>query len=229
MPARQSWSRVASQRGTGRRLPVLAMPMCVLAIALGLRPAPLHGQAPDVSLSPRPATAPGHRNYLGTSLFTFASLVPDGVFFVQIDYGRKLTPRADLAFGANVYRYVAPMSTPWNDDTRYPGHVLSYGIVFAHQRYVWNDIFLNGMVNPLILDYHDGSGAKIGTGFMLLCALRLGYHFDFDVFGAPLYLEAGGEVSFWPYNGNVPASFRRIDDAFPAHALSPALQFGYRF
>lgn len=171
------------------------------------------------------------KNYLATSVFVLASLIPgDNTYFYELDYGRRINEKSDLIFGLNVYKYTAPMSIGWSDKTTYPGHVFSYGAVFAYEYYIWKNLFVDQMINPLFLNYYpENTTRKSGTGFMLLCATRIGYHFDFKLFNSPFYLEAGGEISYWPVNTKVPSEFKVVDNKYSKHVFSPALQFGYKF
>ncbi len=171
------------------------------------------------------------KNYLATSVFVLTSLIPgDNTYFYEIDYGRKINAKTDLVFGLNVYNYTAPMSIGWSDNTTYPGHVFSYGAVFACQYYLWKNLFVDQIFNPLFLDYYpESTSDKSKTGFMLLCATRVGYHFDLKMFDRKFYLEAGGEISYWPINNNVPSEFKAVDNNYSRYVFSPALQFGYKF
>ncbi|MBN2350743.1 MAG: hypothetical protein JXJ22_18035 [Bacteroidales bacterium] len=170
------------------------------------------------------------KNYLATSVFVLSSLIPDdNTFFFEIDYGRRLNPKNDLIVGVNIYKYTSPMSASWSDPVTYPGHVLSYGVVLAYQHYFWKKLFIDQIINPLLLDYYDNTKNKTGTGFMVLCATRIGYHFDISLFKKPFYLEVGGEYSYWPYNGNVPDNFKIIDAQYKSYVPSPVLQVGYKF
>jgi hypothetical protein len=170
------------------------------------------------------------KNYLGTSVFVLYSLAPnDNTYFFEIDYGRKLNVKNDLVAGMNIYKYTLPMSSPASDDVSYPGYVISYGAVLAYQHYIWRKLFIDQMMNPLILNYYSDDKSKAGTGFMLLFATRIGYHFDFNIFRKPFYLEAGGEISYWPVNTGVPKEFDKVDSKYRNYVFSPALQFGYRF
>ncbi len=170
------------------------------------------------------------KNYFGTSVFILASLIPDdNTYFFELDYGYRLTPKSDLILGINTYKYTSPMSSPWNDQTTYAGSVVSYGLVTAYQYYFWKNLFVDQMINPLVLSYRNENNEKIQHGFMLLLATRIGYHQDFRIFSLPFYIEAGVEISYWPLNNNVPDSFNYIDNQYKSFAYSPALQFGFKF
>lgn len=170
------------------------------------------------------------KNYFATSVFILSSLIPDDdTYFYELDYGRKLTSKIDVIIGMNIYKYAAPMSTPINDKTRYPGTVTSYGALFAFQYYYLKNLFIDQMINPLILDYHHAENKINHEGFMLLLATRLGYHYDFNMFNNPFFFEIGAEISYWPLNSNVPDEFKAIDDFFKSYVFSPAFQFGFTF
>ena len=170
------------------------------------------------------------KNYLATSVFILSSLIPDDdTYFYELDYGRKLSKRMDVIVGINIYKYAAPMSTPINDKTRYPGTVTSYGAVFALQYYYWKNLFVDQMINPLILDYRPSHSNRRNEGFMLLLATRLGYHYDFKMFNNPFFLEIGAEISYWPINSNVPSDFKVVDNQYRNFVFSPAFQFGFKF
>ena len=167
------------------------------------------------------------RGYIGTSLFILTSLIPgDNTFFYEIDYGHRLNEKSDLLIGLDVYQYATPMSSPWTDTTTYNGHVLSYGIILGYQRYVWKKLYLLPMANLLKLDYFDENKTKVGSGFMLLCTGRVGYHIDFSAFKQSWYFEIGGEYNFWPVNTNVPEDFKTLDDQYGNSVFSPALNIG---
>ena len=170
------------------------------------------------------------RGYIGTSLFILTSLIPDdNTFFYEIDYGHRLNEKSDLLIGLDVYQYTTPMSSPWTDTTTYDGYVLSYGIIVGYQRYVWKKLYLLPMANLLKLDYFDEDRSKVGSGMMLLCTGRVGYHIDFKTFGQPFYLEPGCEYNFWPINTNVPADFKTLDDKYGNSVFSPAINIGWMF
>ncbi len=171
------------------------------------------------------------RHFMGTSVFILSSLIPgDNTYFYSLDYGKEWNSKNEWSLGANIYQFTAPMSISWDDESAYPGHVLSYGIVLAGQHYIWKRFFINQMINPLLMDYHsDATGNKISRGFMLLCATRTGYRFEFGSGNHTFYLEPGFEVSYWPVNTRVPAGFRALDNEYPSYVPSPSLQCGVYF
>ncbi|OFX84161.1 MAG: hypothetical protein A2W99_00080 [Bacteroidetes bacterium GWF2_33_16] len=170
------------------------------------------------------------KNYLTTSVFILSSLIPDdNTFFYELDYGRNLNSNMDIIIGINIYKYAAPMSTPMNDKTKYPGTVTSYGVVFAFQYYYWKNLFIDQIINPLILDYNQSQNNTNDEGFMLLMATRLGFHYDFNIFHNPFFIEIGAEISYWPVNSSVPSEFKALDDSYKTFVFSPAFQFGLKF
>ena len=64
---------------------------------------------------------------------------------------------------------------------------------------------------------------------MLLLCGRAGYHFDFRLFGHPLYFELGAEIDWWPVNLNEPQGFGSEDGKYGDHSFSPALNIGFKF
>lgn len=169
-------------------------------------------------------------NYLATSVFILSSLIPDdNTYFFELDYGRKISNKLDAITGMNIYKYTAPMSTPINDKTKYPGTVTSYGAVFAIQYYYWKNLYIDQMINPLILDYNISQNSTNSEGFMLLLATRMGYNYDFNLCNNPFFIEVGVEISYWPLNSNVPSEFGVIDEMYKKFVFSPAFQFGFKF
>lgn len=171
-----------------------------------------------------------YKYFIGTSPLILTSLIPDdNTFFYNLDFGIHLNQKDAILIGADVYQYTAPLSVSYSDKTKYNGHVLSYGLVLSYQRYFWKRFFLMQMINPLVMDYYSNQKEKLNTGFMLLMATRLGYRFDFTMFNLPWYFEAGGEINYWPYNVNVPNSFKSIDNKYSNFVFAPALNIGINF
>ena len=64
---------------------------------------------------------------------------------------------------------------------------------------------------------------------MLLLTTRLGWHFDFRIFGLPLYFEAAGEINVWPISTKSPPGFSELDAKYPIFIFAPALNLGIKF
>jgi hypothetical protein len=177
------------------------------------------------------AIAESKMNFLGTSALGLLALAYPGenTFYFQLDYGRKIKNGDNLMLGAMVYQYRRPHSTPYNDESTYNGYVLSYGPVFAYQHFFWKNFFAMPIVNPLLMDYRRDNKEKINRGFMLLCAFRGGYTFDFKISSIPFYLEPSGEINFWPVNSNVPTDFKVLESNYKKYVFAPGINFGFKF
>jgi hypothetical protein len=170
------------------------------------------------------------KNLIGTSPFVLLSLLPDsGTVYGEFEYGRKIDDRQVLLVGVDVFQYAAPLSRPYAETENYPGHVLSGGLIAADQVFLWRGLFVAPIVNPCIIAYYDQGGRYIQSGFMLLLCARAGYHFDFRLFGRPLYFELGGEIDWWPVNLNEPRGFGEEEGKYGDHSFSPALNIGLKF
>ena len=201
---------------------------CLIMLIINICVNDLYGQVSEKAGIPNAQTE--KKNYVGTSVLSVLSLIPgDNSYYAGIDYGRKLNQKNDLVVGLNIYKYISPMSVPLNDTTSYPGHVVSSGIVFAFQHYMWKNVFIDQLCNPLILVYKNENDNHKTTGFMLLLAARIGLHFNFNAFNVPLYIEAGGEINYWPVNRNVPDNFKQTDNKYNNYVFAPAIQIGIMF
>lgn len=173
----------------------------------------------------------GYNQYLGTSVFILSSLIPNiNAYYYEIDYGRRINDKSEVLIAALVQKSSAPMSIGFSSDTtKYPGHIVNGGFVFGYQRYLWNNLFVMPMINPLIVNYYDKDNKRITSGFMLMLIGRLGYRFDFNLFRQPFYFEVGGEICYWPVNTNEPDNFKEIENKFNKYVFSPSLNIGFKF
>lgn len=176
------------------------------------------------------AQEPEPKNLIGTSPFALLSLVPgSGTVYGEFEYGRKVDDRQVLLFGFDVFQYAAPLSKPYAETANYPGHVFSGGLIAADQVFLWHGLFVAPIANPCIIAYYDEGGRYVQSGFMLLLCGRAGYHFDFRLFGHPLYFELGAEIDWWPVNLNEPQGFEAEEGKYKDYSFSPALNIGFRF
>jgi hypothetical protein len=173
----------------------------------------------------------GRNQYIGTSVFVLSSLIPNiNAFYYEIDYGRRINDKSELLIAALVQKSSAPMSIGFSGNTnKYPRHVVSGGFAFGYQRYLWKNVFVMPMINPLIVNYYDKDNKRITSGFMLMLVGRLGYRFDFNFFRQPFYFEGGGEICYWPLNTNEPDDFKEIENMFNKFVFSPSLNIGFKF
>ena len=184
----------------------------------------------DIDSGRTPKQKPAPMNMIATSPFVVYSFLPNSTIgYFELDYGRTLDKKNNLIFAVDIFKYFSPMSMPWSETNKYPGYIVSSGIVVAYQRFIWNKFFVIPMINPNLINYFDKNNSYLQSGFQLLFCARFGYHFDFEIFKLPLFLELGLEVNSWPINANVPQGFRTLDDKYNIYAPSPALNFGYKF
>jgi len=174
---------------------------------------------------------PEHNQNIGTSVFVLTSLVPSiDVFYYEIDYGRKINDKSGLMVAVLIQKSFAPMSLGFSGDTtQYPGHVVSGGLAFGYQRFLWKNLFVMPMVNPLIVNYYNKDKKRITSGFMLMLCTRLGYRFDYKLFRKAFYFEVGGELNYWPINTNEPADFLKVEKKFNKFVFAPSLNIGFSF
>jgi hypothetical protein len=201
----------------------------VLAVCIGIltRSAAAGETAPNVQTPQEFAQA---RNFVGTSPFILLSFVPQaGVVYFEAEYGRQLDERNALILAFDYFKYSAPMSRPSSDDSHYPGHISSLGMIVAYRRFVWKKLFVLPIVNPNLIRYYGEDGRFTQSGFQLLVCGRIGYHLDFGIWTHPWFLEAGAEINYWPISVNEPDAFLHVERKYKAYAFGPALNVGYKF
>jgi hypothetical protein len=171
------------------------------------------------------------KHFVSTSVLGLLAVAFPGenTFYYQLDFGWSMKNRNNFILGAMAYQYRRPHSQPYTDNSTYDGYVLSYGPVFAYQHFLWRKFFVMPIANPLIMDYRKDNGARINKGFMLLCAVRTGYSFDFQIWNVPFFVEPSVEVNFWPINTNIPNDFKALEDNYSKYVFAPGLNFGLKF
>jgi hypothetical protein len=179
---------------------------------------------------------PVQRPYqVGTSLFMLMNLVPmeSPPGFVQLNVGKRWTPKDALTLEAITWRYSAPLGIPYGPDYgdpahAYPGHVRGMGVGLAYQRFLWEGLYVGAHVTPLVQLYFDPQGRRRQTGFQLFCVGRVGYHVAFAK--QRLFVEPSVAATSWPINTGLPRGFRAVESRFPSYfLLEPGLHAGVKF
>ncbi|MFT5679942.1 MAG: hypothetical protein ACI8RZ_000847 [Myxococcota bacterium] len=175
------------------------------------------------------------RQFLSSSLFMLFNLLPfeEPPSFVQVNYGRRLTPKDVLIVEAITWQYHGPLGVPWGTtedapSTSFPGRARDYGVGLAYQRFLWRDAFTALHAMPFVQQYFDEDNQKLQTGFQLFMTLRFGYHFEF--WSDRLFLEPSVAFTAWPINTNLPDDFAKVEAQWPGYFLfEPGLNIGWNF
>ena len=201
-----------------------------LSMFLSAAPTIASAELPPVEAPERERSS----HFLSTSLFMLANLLPEPPIFFQLNYGFRATDRDTVLVEAITWTYDAPLGSPlWSGEYGaarhdYPGHVQSFGVGLAYQRYLWRGGFVTLHATPLWQTFRDERGDYIQSGFQLFMVARLGYHFDF--WRDRIFIEPSIAATSWPVNTNLPATFQEREERWPAYfLLEPGLNVGLNF
>ncbi len=84
------------------------------------------------------------KNFVGSSLFMIANLLPDPGQFYQLNYGYRFTPKDAFIIEAITWRYHAPLGIQfWQeaDSEDFPGDVRDIGVGVAYQRFLYKGFY----------------------------------------------------------------------------------------
>ncbi|WP_223833890.1 hypothetical protein [Spirosoma profusum] len=110
----------------------------------------------------------------------------------------------------------------------YPGHIRSFGLGLAYQRYLWKGLYAAVHATPFLQQYKNTENTKIQNGFQLFTVFRVGYHIP--LFRNRFFIEPSIAVTHWPVNTNMPESFSRMERKWKNYFLpEPGLHFGVKF
>lgn len=168
------------------------------------------------------------RHSIGSSLFLLGNFASgDPVYFYQLNYGYRLTPKDNLICEAITWTYYEPLGTYGSSETLYPGKIRAYGVGLGYQRFYWKNSFTTVEATPFIQQFYDTDDTKIQKGFQLYLQFILGYRFEF--FKNRMFVEPAFAIKYWPVNTNFPASFADIERGAPKYKCEPSLNFGFKF
>jgi hypothetical protein len=168
------------------------------------------------------------RHSVGSSLFLLGNFGPgDPVFFLQLNYGYRLTQKDNIIAEAITWTYYEPLGTYGSSEELYPVKVRAYGIGLGYQRFLWKNLYTTVEPTFFLQQFYDTDNKKIQKGFQLYLQFILGYRFEF--FKKRLFVEPAFAIKYWPVNTNFPASFAEIESGAPKYKCEPGLNFGFRF
>lgn len=168
------------------------------------------------------------RHSIGSSLFLLGNFASgDPVYFYQLNYGYRLTPKDNLICEAITWTYYEPLGTYGSSETLYPGKIRAYGVGLGYQRFYWKNSFTTVEATPFIQQFYDTDDNKIQKGFQLYLQFIVGYRFEF--FKKRLFAEPAYAIKYWPVNTNFPTSFETIEKGAPKYKFEPSLNIGVTF
>ena len=168
------------------------------------------------------------RHAIGSSLFLLGNFVPgDPVYFFQLNYGYRLTPKDNIITEAITWTYYEPLGTYGSSEELYPGKVRAYGVGLGYQRFLWKNLFTTVEPTFFLQQFYDTNDKKIQRGFQLYLQFILGYRFEF--LRKRIFIEPAYALKYWPVNTNFPSSFAAIEKGAPKYKFEPCLNFGFWF
>ncbi|MDD4309690.1 MAG: hypothetical protein PHO32_04875 [Candidatus Cloacimonetes bacterium] len=168
------------------------------------------------------------RHTIGSTLCMLRNIGADKpIYFGQLNYGYRLTPKDNLLVEAITNTYYKPLGANDSSDDSYPGKVLAVGVGLGYQRFLWKNSFASVVATPYFQRFYDEEDKKIQDGLQLYVHGTVGYRFEF--FKKRWFLEPMVGVALLPVNTNVPDSFAEIDSGKPDYAFEPRIKFGYTF
>jgi len=182
----------------------------------------------DNTLKIRENNEVAYRHAIGSTLCLLKNVFEDKpVYYGQLNYGYRLTPKDNLLVEAITRTYYEPMGSNGDSEDLYPGKVLVAGVGLGYQRFLWKNSFTSVVTTPYFQRFYDADDKKIQDGFQLYIYGAAGYRFEF--FKQRWFLEPMVGVAYWPVNTNMPASFEAIESGQPEWNIEPRIKFGYRF
>jgi len=172
-----------------------------------------------------------YKHSIGSSFFLLGNLdTEEPPMFFQLNYGYDLTPKDLIIVEAITWAYYRPLGLQYWDSVEesYPGKIRSFGVGVGYQRFHWKGLYSTVQATPFLQNFYDAEDAKIQSGFMLWCQLRIGYRLEF--FKKRWFLEPSVVINYWPVNTNLPESFGQVESGLPNYFLfEPGLHFGFKF
>jgi len=153
-----------------------------------------------------------HRHSI--DIFPFAPLID----IYGIHYIYQLTPKDELITGLS-YMSIKKKS----------GITHSPALILGYRRYLWKNLHIEYELWPCYDDFWESTEKRYYSGFDLWNEFRVGYRFDFNVKGLPLYANVQWPFGFGLYSSNKPESFVQEVKEAPYFYHIPMLFVGVRF
>ena len=106
------------------------------------------------------------RHSIGSSLFLLGN-IGDSVWFFQLNYGYRLTPKDNIIVEAITWTYYEPLGTYGSSEEFYPGKVRAYGVGLGYQRFLWKNLYTTVEPTFFLQQFYDTDDKKIQKGFQL--------------------------------------------------------------
>ena len=153
--------------------------------------------------------------------------------YVQLNFGYRITPKdvVSLDFKRSIYSF--PLGIPFGSSSfdatgeNYPGHARILAPTIGYQRFLWKGVFTSVHALNAFEKYMDEDDKKIGNGYTLYLNFHLGYQLKF--FKNRFFFEPAIGCSYWPVRGNVPESFKSVEEKWNNYFIQPGLNFGFNF
>jgi hypothetical protein len=168
------------------------------------------------------------RHSIGSSLFLLGNIdTGDPVYYGQLNYGYRLTPKDNILVEANTWTYYEPLGTYGSSEEMYPGKVFAVGVGLGYQRFMWKNSFASVVATPMLQRFYDTDDKRIQDGFQLYVQGTVGYRLEF--FKHRWFIDPAFGITLWPVNTNFPDDFAAVESGKPKYKLEPRANFGYRF
>jgi len=113
-----------------------------------------------------------------------------------VHYNYKLSPKDELICGLSYMRIQYDF-----------GNTNSPALIAGYRRYLWRNLHAEYQIWPCYDEFYEKNEKKYYKGFDIWNEFRLGYQFDFQLYGKPCYLSFQWPFGFGLYAGNKPKSF----------------------
>lgn len=143
-----------------------------------------------------------------------------------VNYGYRFNKRNEVLLGliAGKEKTTPSVYIP------YPGNIKSVGILTGYRFYFWKGLHLENDFMFSYKSYNDTNTMTTTPSFGIYDEIRLGYLFEFQLWGQDCFLNLQWPVGFSLYDSQVPESFATLSAQDPIfYIFFPNTFFGMRF
>jgi len=131
-----------------------------------------------------------------------------------VQYSRELTIKDELMLG------IAYLNQKYDC-----GRSNAVGLIIGYRRYLWKNLHVEYQMWPIYDNFYEKNEEKYYKSYDVWNEFRIGYRFDFTIFGSPFYFNLQWPFGFGLYGSNKPESFKQENSGLKRLFYFPPLVF----
>jgi len=135
-----------------------------------------------------------------------------------IHYNYHVTPKDELILGLGYMKIDFDFGT-----------IHSPALILGYRRYLWKNLHIEYQIWPGYDNFYEKHEDKYYKSFDVWNEFRLGYRFNFQIFGKPFYTSLQWPFGFGLYASNKPDSFKEHEKAHRFFYQFPLWFVGFKF